>query len=406
MKAEFKNLGPIKKATLDIRPLTVVIGPNNTGKSHIAYTVYRAMRRTSTQVRKLLVPTGPGQTRAATMPDFSELWRGAWQSAASASTEDPAGTARPADGHPNEADWTNLWMKFAPATGDGESELAVPQRAARRQLLARHGAGEVVIFPAERTSMFEYLPMWSRAAIGLAELDNLQETALALPAPEVNGSPMLDLLDAVYAAVEMEPHLTRRAATEFAKLAETLVDRMQDGHRVVWNRRHTIPLPELKLRNGKVVPLANAATSIKQLAPVLQWVSQRANAGTTLVIDEPEINLHPENQARITEGLAILVNLGVRVFVTTHSPYIVDHLNNLMAMHALKPAAKAKVSTLLKLQDSRAIINPESVAVYETTSTGRVKDIVNRRNKIVDWGTFGEVSEYVTNLYADVLNAE
>lgn len=39
MKITFSNLGAIKKTTLDLRPLTVIIGPNNSNKTYIAYSI-------------------------------------------------------------------------------------------------------------------------------------------------------------------------------------------------------------------------------------------------------------------------------------------------------------------------------------------------------------------------------
>ncbi|MEZ4294002.1 MAG: hypothetical protein R3B70_03425 [Polyangiaceae bacterium] len=40
MKLTFKNLGTIKETTLDLRPLTVIVGPNNTSKTYLAYCVH------------------------------------------------------------------------------------------------------------------------------------------------------------------------------------------------------------------------------------------------------------------------------------------------------------------------------------------------------------------------------
>ena len=39
-KFHFKNIGPIKKAELELGDLTIIAGRNNTGKSYIAYTLY------------------------------------------------------------------------------------------------------------------------------------------------------------------------------------------------------------------------------------------------------------------------------------------------------------------------------------------------------------------------------
>ena len=40
MKLTLHNLGRIKFGEIDIRPLTVLVGPNNTNKTWCAYTLY------------------------------------------------------------------------------------------------------------------------------------------------------------------------------------------------------------------------------------------------------------------------------------------------------------------------------------------------------------------------------
>jgi len=39
MKAQIRNLRIVKDAVIDIKPLTVLIGPNNSGKTWLAYTL-------------------------------------------------------------------------------------------------------------------------------------------------------------------------------------------------------------------------------------------------------------------------------------------------------------------------------------------------------------------------------
>ena len=40
MKLTVKNFGPIRKATVDVKPMTVFVGPSNTGKSYLAMLIY------------------------------------------------------------------------------------------------------------------------------------------------------------------------------------------------------------------------------------------------------------------------------------------------------------------------------------------------------------------------------
>ncbi|MCL2147619.1 MAG: ATP-binding protein, partial [Synergistaceae bacterium] len=58
------------------------------------------------------------------------------------------------------------------------------------------------------------------------------------------------------------------------------------------------------------------------------------------MIDEPELNLHPANQRRMARLLARLVNAGVKVFITTHSDYILKEFNTLIMLKRDVKAAR------------------------------------------------------------------
>jgi ABC-type multidrug transport system ATPase subunit len=51
------------------------------------------------------------------------------------------------------------------------------------------------------------------------------------------------------------------------------------------------------------------------------------------MIDEPELNLHPKNQRLMARLFARLANIGINVFITTHSDYIIKELNTLIMLN-------------------------------------------------------------------------
>ncbi|HYO69372.1 MAG TPA: hypothetical protein VEU33_25175, partial [Archangium sp.] len=64
MKLKIEKLGRIRSAEIDVRPLTVLIGPNNTNKTWTAYALYgllQILSRKLTGTRFHSVPheTGP-----------------------------------------------------------------------------------------------------------------------------------------------------------------------------------------------------------------------------------------------------------------------------------------------------------------------------------------------------------
>ncbi len=83
-----------------------------------------------------------------------------------------------------------------------------------------------------------------------------------------------------------------------------------------------------------------SSSSVRSLLDVGFYLRHVAQAGDLLIIDEPELNLHPENQRRVVRLLAKLVNLGIKVFVTTHSDYLIKELNTLIMLNQDKPHLK------------------------------------------------------------------
>lgn len=54
-----------------------------------------------------------------------------------------------------------------------------------------------------------------------------------------------------------------------------------------------------------------------------------------LILEEPESHLYPEAQSQIAEAMGLFLNAGNHMLVTTHSPYILGSINNLMYAGAL-----------------------------------------------------------------------
>jgi predicted ATPase len=85
-------------------------------------------------------------------------------------------------------------------------------------------------------------------------------------------------------------------------------------------------------RNESQTPAFLASTSVRTLADLHFYLKHYAQKGDLLMIDEPELNLHPENQIKMARLFAKLVNVGIKVWITTHSDYIVKELNNLVML--------------------------------------------------------------------------
>lgn len=75
-----------------------------------------------------------------------------------------------------------------------------------------------------------------------------------------------------------------------------------------------------------------SSSVVKSLVSLVFFFRHRARNGDVLMIDEPESNLHPDNQRRVTRILAKAVNRGLRVIMSTHSDYVLREINNLILL--------------------------------------------------------------------------
>lgn len=65
------------------------------------------------------------------------------------------------------------------------------------------------------------------------------------------------------------------------------------------------------------------------------------------IIEEPESHLFPESQKYITEWIALVHNCGHSMLVTTHSPYVLGTLNNLLYAYTLPSQYREKASEVI-----------------------------------------------------------
>lgn len=163
------------------------------------------------------------------------------------------------------------------------------------------------------------------------------------------------------------------------------------------------------LRDGSRLPYAAASSMVRALLGLDLFVASAPGERDVLVIDEPELSAHPKAQLAIIEILATCVQRGDRVLLTTHSPYLVDHLANLLAASRLPEGARRQVADRFALRDPRAFVDPEQVAVYEFVEAGdriEVVDRLDRERGSLDLDTFAEQTDRLSAVYGAVLDLE
>jgi hypothetical protein len=122
--------------------------------------------------------------------------------------------------------------------------------------------------------------------------------------------------------------------------------------------------------------LGEASSAARSLVVLWYWLKARAESGQMLLVDEPELNLHPENQRALARFLVKLMNLGVRVLITTHSDTMLREFNTLI-MFARKLEHIPQVRHKFGYAEDE-YLRPQDVRLYVAngkakTTKGRIK---------------------------------
>lgn len=142
----------------------------------------------------------------------------------------------------------------------------------------------------------------------------------------------------------------------------------------------------LATTDGRKIPFSALSSGQQELVPLLLVTryysriaaAERDQPASLLYIEEPEAHLFPSSQGAITSYLASLLNFTLpssRFIITTHSPYVLSKLNTLIKAHVVgtkRPSEQEKVARIIPRHQWLA---PANVAAYSLSDSGRLRSI-------------------------------
>ncbi len=154
--------------------------------------------------------------------------------------------------------------------------------------------------------------------------------------------------------------------------------------------------PEIEFVTKKVnVPLLRAQSSARELAPLIIFMRHVLEKNSFFVVEEPEAHCHPYIQSIVARGLALLSKY-CNVLVTTHSSIFLDEIDNLIKLNKLSKKEKEK----LNYRDDEGL-SYENVGIYRFKVDGTVEKVEISENGIRE-EEFSSVIAELFNRYADV----
>ena len=107
------------------------------------------------------------------------------------------------------------------------------------------------------------------------------------------------------------------------------------------------------LSTGEKISLTAAASSIKEISPLLFYFLNKGKMKISYCLEEPEAHLHPCSQIKIADLIASFLNKGNMFQITTHSDYFLQRINQLIKLGDIR---KADEEAFEKLCDERGLL--------------------------------------------------
>ena len=457
---DIKKLGPVKNSQVIWRPLTVFIGPNNTGKTYTAYLIHGLLNTLPLQCGLDSDKIEELFNREQLKLDFEETkkaWLEAWQKKV------------------KETFLPEFWETYF-AVQNHEPEIQInlsPDKCKAKEFIVSLGVYEdidkesiiigdvdykITIKKDKKNLLLSILDV-SRDVEKLNDDDKLwiaynefeeyfcekfaywlgfPEYSFVIPAERTSFlfykhwfvlkdkiwtilmrsklSEILDVKKSIYSVLKefhfpkiFEDFLSFLLLVERKKELKCYEDAIELLNKKLLKGNVQIKDGEFLFNYGKgTVGISGASSAVKALLPLEKFL-RTAPKGAFLVIDEPEMHLHPEAQVVLAIALAVAINSGLRVLLTTHSPYILDTFNFLVWAHQINaklktiddPVLKEKFQNILHSSPfdvpENALLSPEIFSAYFFKHDGLVEDIkkvVSEELDVdIDWHTFSQVSD-------------
>lgn len=457
MRIEFENLGAIKKGIIDLKNLNIFCGQNNTGKTYINYLIYtilEVIKNFEIPIEKNFLKEYTPEKREIIL-DFTEFIKEEDIKEILRLIENEIKEKLPQTFSVDKEFFKDFQIEFK---GEDLKELEkleekmffwatsnnmkciFEKKKNSRELIVRLNSdfsmvvgetatiklytGEIkdnelkhinkailnflikglfpvnsiITFPAERSSLAIFYKELLLKSYNLLDslmrderdFDKIKNLMSKYPKP-------------LNSYINFLNRLTSESLKEnkgiFFEIAKKIEDKILNGKyqldddKIIYNNKD----------GEKKLELYTTSSLVKTILGITFYLKYMARKYDYFLIDEPELNLHPSNQRQLARIFAMMINSGIKVIMTTHSPYIMNEFNNLIMLGKISDQERKEEIMLKHKISEEEILNDSNISSYLIIN-GQTEEM-----KKTDYGleldTFNEVIDEMNDLNDEIYSA-
>ncbi len=376
MKIEFENLGPLEKGELDLsnlKNLNVIIGPNNSGKTYFSYFIYTVLKKfyekidlnfglKSKGIRNLLKKEEKDYSKEL-LKDLPIIF------------------------HTNEKKFENTKINVSLHITDKFDNIEENYHFEKTAKIL--DINNIYFFPAERSGAVLFYKQLFQSGNDILRKFELSRDVDILKDVSNYPEPINEYMKFLNRDFE------NRNETEIYKNVFVNIEDIIDGEILVRDDK-------ILYKNKKdfELEMGLVSSTVKTLVGFYLYIKYCAKEGDIIFIDEIELNLHPRNQLELIKLFNILTKYGIKFIVSTHSPLIMQEINNMILYEEKKKNSNIEKVNIEYNVNQNYGIDKDDINVW-FLNDGTVNELkVDEEG--VETSTFNKVVAKINNFYQDL----
>jgi len=366
-----RNFGPIKDMTLELRVVNILIGDQGTGKSTVAK-LLSVIKEVTIFPGKNLNINGEPANEEQTIKFFQSYFE-------------------------NQLEIYEIINYLKPDSYIEFTNSFTHLKYVNQKIEVKKISNNL---KNKSTHLIGYIPAYREAAILLKNSLNAI-AAVGTPLPKLFYFFGQNLINAK----------TKKSLYDYTDVLGVKYKYVGDSDIIIMKNGEEINMEEASSAINSGIPLLIVFdNAIESVYPTDARIYHNANT-PYIIIEEPELNCFPTTQKKMMEHFISKMKYETstgfdyycRLVITTHSPYILTSLNNLMYAYEV---GQNHPEGATKIIDNKYWVNPDDVSAYMLLADGTFEDILDREENLIKAEKIDAVSRVLNEQFEELSNIE